>query len=268
MKWTSCEQRWRRSGTVIWRRRCTSSRIYAGNWTAPTRTVGSFSTACARLNRRVCVLHRPDTSTESFYVEWSRTWRCFCHREWKHFECDKKLVLISDLCKISIELSNLCCTDENRIIKPVSLPTGGQRCICASAQWTRDGGRQAYTGGRWKRAAQAKDHRGGDLQTGHAERARESQRGMILQLTGFESILDSSALLLNWIMKDKKYFIRGDSLKAYLCSSVAIVQLFIHECCSLSSTESGYNCYRDILSYLQLNLCVQPFSFCVLLHKM
>lgn len=91
---------------------------------------------------------------------------------------------------------------------------------------------------------------------------------MILQLTGFESILDSSALLLNWIMEDKKYFIRGDSLKAYLCSSVAIVQLFIHECCSLSSTESGYNCYRDILSYLQLNLCVQPFSFCVLLHKM
>lgn len=54
-----------------------------------------------------------------------------------------------------------------------------------------------------------------------------------------------------------------DSLKAYLWSSVAIVQLFIHVCCSLSSTESGCNHNRDILGYLQLNFCVQPFSFCV-----
>ncbi len=53
--------------------------------------------------------------------------------------------------------------DENKVMKHILLSTGGQRCIRASAQWTGDGGGQAHTGGGWKRAAQAKVHRGGDL---------------------------------------------------------------------------------------------------------
>lgn len=55
--------------------------------------------------------------------------------------------------------------------------SGGQRCVGAFAQRVGERGGQTQPSRGRERAAQTEDHRGGDLQTGAAQRAGEDQRG-------------------------------------------------------------------------------------------
>lgn len=74
---------------------------------------------------------------------------------------------------------HLCCGIRlNRAVcSRTRLISGGQRRVGAFAQRAGERGGQTQPSRGRERAAQAEDHRGGDFQTGAAQRAGEDQRG-------------------------------------------------------------------------------------------
>lgn len=69
-----------------------------------------------------------------------------------------------------------------------NLISGGQRCVSAFAQRAGERGGQTQQSRGRERAAQAEDHRGGDFQTGTAQRAGEDQRGERIVMEQFQLI--------------------------------------------------------------------------------
>lgn len=98
-------------------------------------------------------------------------------------------------------------------VRSVAVISGGQRRVGAFAQRAGERGGQTQPGRGWERAAPTEDHRGGDFQTGAAQRAGEDQRGegiivemMLfspLQLVGRHLLSCTKSCCVAWFSCDK-----------------------------------------------------------------
>lgn len=90
----------------------------------------------------------------------------------------------------------------------VAVISGGQRRVCAFAQRAGECGGQTQPGRGRERAPPTEDHRGGDFQTGAAQRAGEDQRGegIIVEMMLFSPLQlvgRQRAVAVAWFSCDK-----------------------------------------------------------------